>query len=80
MASADPCFTCPLADCDDRSPACPARQAWGSAERLRRQGKPVPAQTLELKRWFYNNVYYPEYWARRAEAGTPRGMHAGGAA
>lgn len=71
MGSYDPCFSCPLPDCDDQSPACPAKAAWGRAERLRKHGLPVDPELAEAKRWYYREVYYPAYEARRTEAGLP---------
>ena len=63
----DPCFRCPLPDCDERSPHCALRQAANHYSRLLDRGiEPNREERDDYNAWF--RMYAAERKARLSEA------------
>lgn len=53
----DPCPTCPLAECDDKAPGCPLRQAIRDYEWHQRRGIPASPELKARKAFAYQTLY-----------------------
>lgn len=64
----DPCLTCPLPDCDEKSPRCPLRATVTIVQRLRSKGwakEVTAAEKRAYNDWF--SMWEIEHAAQRSE-------------